>query len=85
LFFVREIATETVLMLQEALSRTLYEWYSRFKGGEISCQDQPRSGRPSTCRNVENLDKIRNAINADRRRTIDEVSEIPSLSWSSCQ
>lgn len=43
-------AAETVLMLQEAfkeeaLSKTqVYEWYSRFKGSEMSCEDQPRSG-----------------------------------------
>ena len=63
----------------------MYEWCSRFKGGEMSCEDQPRSGRPSTCRNDENLDKVRNAINADRRRTIDEISEMTGLSCSSCQ
>jgi len=51
----------------------------------MSCEHQPRSGRPSTCRNDENLEKVRNAINADRRRTIDEISEITGLSWSSCQ
>jgi len=90
-FLLGKSAAETVLMLQEAfkkeaLSRTqVYEWYSRFKGGEMSCEDQPRSGRPSTCRNDENLDKVRNAISADRRRTIDEISEITGLSWSSCQ
>ena len=54
----------------------MYEWYSRFKLGEMSCEDQPRPGRPSTCRNDENLEKVRNAINADSRRTIDEISEI---------
>ena len=49
-FLLGKSAAETVLMLQEAfkeevLSRTqVYEWYSRFKGGEISCEDQPRSG-----------------------------------------
>jgi len=37
-------AAETVLMLQEpfkeeALSKTqVYKWYSRFKGGEMSCE-----------------------------------------------
>lgn len=51
----------------------------------MSCEDQPRKGRPSTCRNDENLDKVRNAINTDHRRTIDEISEINGLSWSSCQ
>ena len=51
----------------------------------MSCEDQPRSGRPSICRNGENLDKVRNAINVYLRRTIDEISEITCLSWSSCQ
>ena len=43
------------------------------------------SGRLSTCRNDENLEKVRNAISADHRRIIDEISEITVLSWSSCQ
>jgi len=51
----------------------------------MSCEDQPRSGRHSTCRNDENLEKVRNAINADCCRSNDEISEINSLSWSSCQ
>ena len=43
-------AAETVLMLVEAfkkggLSKTqVYERYSHFRGGEMSCEDQPRSG-----------------------------------------
>ena len=54
-FLLGKSAAETVLMLQEAfkkeaLSRTqVFERYSRFKGGEMSREDQPRSGRPSTC------------------------------------
>jgi len=54
-FLLGKSAAETVLMLQEAfkeeaLSKTqVYEWYSRFKGGEMSCEDQPRSGQASTC------------------------------------
>ena len=90
-FLLGKSDAEIVLMLQEAfkeeaLSRAqVYEWYSRFKWGEMSCEDQPRSGRSSTCRNDKNLDKVRNAINVDCRRTIDEISEITGLSWSSFQ
>jgi len=90
-FLLEKTAAETVLMLQEAfkeeaLSKTqVYEWYSRFKGSEMSREDQPRSGRHSTCRNDENLEKVRNAINADRCQTTDEISEITGLPWSSCQ
>ena len=61
------------------------EWYSSCKGGEMSCEDQSRSGQTSTCRNDENLDKFRNSINADLHWTTDEISEISRLSWSSCQ
>ena len=90
-FLLGKSAAETVLMLQEAfkeeaLSMTqVCERYSSFKGGEMSCEDQPRSGRTSTCRNDGNLEKVRNTINSDRRRTIDEISEIAGLSWNSCQ
>ena len=85
-FLLGKSAAETVLMLQEALSRTqVYEWYSRFRGGEMSCEDQSRSGRPSAYRNDENLDEVHSEINADHCQTIDEISEISGLSWSSCQ
>jgi hypothetical protein len=50
----------------------------------MSCEDQLRSGRPSTSQNDENLEKFHNTISADHRRTIDEISEITGLSWSSC-
>jgi len=90
-FLLGKSAAETVLMLQEAfkeeaLSKTqVHEWYSHFKRGEMSCEDQPRSGRHSTCWNNENLEKVRNTINAYCHQTIDKISEITGLSWSSCQ
>jgi len=56
-FVLGKSAAETVFMMQEAfkeetLSKTqvyTYEWYSGFRGGEVSFEDQPRSGRTSTC------------------------------------
>jgi transposase len=63
-FLLGKSAAETVLMLQEAcneeaLSKTqVYEWYSHFKVGKMSSEDQPRSGRPSTCRNDQNPKKF---------------------------
>ena len=49
-FLLGKSAAETVLMLQEAfkeealIKTQVYKWYSRFKGGEMSCEAQPRSG-----------------------------------------
>jgi len=64
---------ETVTMLreafkEEALSQArVCEWFSRFKRGDMSLEDQPRSGRPSTSRTNEKIKKIRDTIMFDRR------------------
>ena len=71
---------------EEALSRTqVFEWFARFKRGEMSVEDHPHSGRPSTSRTEENVETIREQINEDRRYTTDEISEATGVNWSSCQ
>ena len=80
---------ETVTMLREAFKEALsqarvYEWLSRLKHGDMSLEDQPRSGRPSTSRTDENIKKIRDAM-FDCHRTINELEALTGVSWSSCQ
>ena len=72
---------------EEALRQARgYEWFSRFKRGDMSLEDQTRSGLPSTSRTDENIQKKnRDAIMFDRRRTIDELEALTGVSWSSCQ
>jgi transposase len=70
----------------EAMGKTqVCDWFNRFKRGEMAVEDQPRSGRPSTSRSDESVGKVSQAALEDRRRTIDEISEITGVSWSSCQ
>jgi len=60
-FLLGKTAAETVTMLREALKEEalsqarIYEWISRFKRGDMSLEDQQRSGRPSTSRTDENI------------------------------
>jgi hypothetical protein len=61
------------------------EWFTLFKRGEISVEDQPHSGRPSTSGSDENVGNFRQVVLEDRRRAIDEISVITGVSWSSCQ
>ena len=67
-FLLGKTAAETVTMLQEAFKEEamsqarVYEWFSPFKCGDMSLEDQPQSGRPSTSSNDENIQKIRDAI-----------------------
>ena len=90
-FLLGKSDAETIVMLKTAygdaaLSKTrVYEWFSRFENGEMSIEDQPRSGRPATSRSDENVDKINTLIREDRRRTIDQLCEMSGISWSSIQ
>jgi len=90
-FLLGKTAAETVTMLreglkEEALSQArVCEWFSQFKRGDMSLEDQPRSGHPSTSRTDENIKKIHDAIMFDRRRAGDKLEALTGVSWSSCQ
>ena len=89
-FLLGKTAGETVVMLEAAykeaaLGKTqVYEWFSRFRNGDLSLADQPRSGS-STSRMDENIARIRELILEDRRRAIDDLVDLCGVSWSSCQ
>lgn len=84
-------ATETLDMLRQAfgdqaLSRArCFQWHSRFKGGQTSTEDDQRSGRPSTSTTPENIEKIRQLIHEDRRRTIREICDMVGIGYGICQ
>jgi hypothetical protein len=56
--------TKTLEMLCEAfgehsLSQTaVFEWYSCFKAGRVSIEDDERSGQSGTSKTTENVEKI---------------------------
>jgi len=47
-------------------------WYRRFKDGWESVESDPRSGRPSISRTLENVEGVRAAIKENRRLTVRE-------------
>ncbi|PNF43896.1 hypothetical protein B7P43_G02795 [Cryptotermes secundus] len=90
-FLLGKSGTETLEMLKtaykdDAVGKTqVFEWFSHFKNGEMSIDDEPRSGRPSTAQTHENVEKIREIIEEDRRQTIEEIVELLGVTWSSVQ
>ncbi|KAJ8946730.1 hypothetical protein NQ318_020824 [Aromia moschata] len=65
--------TEAYAMLKEVdanecLSRTqVFEWFTkRFKVGRETTEDDPLTGRPSTSKTDENIEKIGKLIREDR-------------------
>jgi len=57
-------ATETLQMVNaaygdQALSRSnVFRWYGRFRDGREDTEDDPRSDRPTECRNDNIVEKI---------------------------
>jgi transposase len=72
---------ETFQMLKQAygedcLSRTkCYKWYQRFKSGRTSTEDEPKTGRPSTSKDNDHVEKVRAVIREKRHLTVREISE----------
>jgi len=83
-------ATETYQLLQQAngedaMGRTqVFDWLRRFKEGRTSDESDPRSGRPSTSRNLETICKVRIIFRNNRRLTVREIADDCGISVGSC-
>ena len=92
-FLVRlgKTPTEALKLLQEVygddtMSRTrLFEWHRRFKEGREQVEDDLRSGRPSTSRTDENVERVRQKVRSNRHLTVrmiaDELGTISEREW----
>ncbi|TND00015.1 MAG: mariner transposase [Bacteroidetes bacterium] len=61
---------------------TICRWYNEFKRGRKSCEDDPRSGRPSTSVTDENIDAVRELVKDNRRITYKEIKATLGISSS---
>ena len=81
-------ATETYNLLTEVygdqrLSRTqVFEWFKKFKEGRKYVRDDPKSGRPSTAKTQENVEKVARIVR-DRRLSIRAISELTNINKES--
>ena len=77
--------TEAFKMLQlvygdETMARSsVFEWHKRFRDGLEEVEDTARSGRPSTSRTEENVDRVRQMIRNDRRLTVRIIADSLSI------
>ena len=59
------------------------DWFSRFKNGQETLEDDQRSGRPSTSRTAEMIEKVQQLIQCDRRMTIVGLEQEVGISHGS--
>ncbi|UYV69314.1 hypothetical protein LAZ67_6003231 [Cordylochernes scorpioides] len=79
-------ATETFQMLQKAfkddcISRSQSgKWHKAFKEGREEVADEPRSGRPTTARTDEDVDRVLEVLRTDRRLSIQQIADTLHMS-----
>ena len=53
----------------------LFEWHRRFKERREEVEDDHRSGRPSTSRPDEYVERVRQKVRSDRRLTVRMITD----------
>jgi len=90
-FELQKIAKETHKMLKlvygdvAVTMKTVYKWFEQFHNGCKSVEDEGKSGRPSTSKTQENVERIGEMIRSNRRLTIREISDAMNISYGSIQ
>ena len=89
-FKLGKTATECYEMLktafgEQAMGRSqTFNWFSRFKAGRMSIDDDKRSGRPVSSSMPEMIERVHQIICEDCHLTIDEVSMLMGISHGTC-
>ncbi len=61
-------------------------WFHRFQANpDDTCRDKPHPGRPKSARTQANIDKVRDEVQQDCRKSIQKISEAVGTSWTSTQ
>ncbi|CAK9819055.1 Protein GVQW3 [Anthophora quadrimaculata] len=70
----------------DTLSRSnVFRWHERFRSGRESVEDDKRSGRPSTSKTDENIDKIKEMLSENCKLTIREQAADLNIAYESVQ
>lgn len=72
--------------INDAVKKTaLFEWPERLRKGRECIADDERSGRPSTSKSEENVDKVKEMLAKNLKLTIGEIADDLSIPFESVQ
>ncbi len=60
-------------------------WFKEFQNGRDTIVDKPRRSKDKTGRTQENIDKVKTALDEDRRLSLAALSVTCNIPWSTCQ
>ena len=70
---------------EEAMGRSqTFRWFSQFKAGRTSIDDDECSGRPVSSSTPEMIERVGQIICEDRHCTIDDISMLLGISHGNC-
>ena len=76
-------ALQTVYKDDAPKKTCVYKWIERFRDGRESIEDDKGRGRPTTSKNNEKIDFIRNLVKEDGRLTVYQIAETVGISVGS--
>ncbi|KAJ8949951.1 hypothetical protein NQ318_002358 [Aromia moschata] len=81
LIYIYKSAAETIPMLKKAFGvdclsdRHIFRWHKAFAEGREDVNDENHAGRPSTSSSDDNVIRMRDLLNTDRRLSVRLISE----------
>ncbi|KAJ8959843.1 hypothetical protein NQ318_011576 [Aromia moschata] len=77
-------ATETVSMIktaykEDAQSDQVFRWHKAFLDGREEVDDEDRTGRPSTTTTADNVTRVRELLNSDRRLSVRLMADMLNI------
>ena len=76
-------ALQTVYKDNAPKKSCVYKWIERFRDGREAVEDDEGRGRPTTSKNNENIDFVKNLVKEDRRLTVYQIAETVGISVGS--
>ena len=76
-------ALQTVYKDDAPKKTCVYKWIKRFRDGREAVEDDEGRGRPTTSKNNEKIDFVRNLVKEDGRLTVYQIAETVGISVGS--
>ena len=76
-------ALQTVYKDHAPKKTCVYKWIERFRDGREAVEDDEGRGRPTTSKNNEKIDFVRNLVKEDGRLTVYQIAETVGISVGS--